>query len=88
MQCIITEKQSDQIKIQWNLVNSKSCWLEVYFELSVIWIIGYNIKKCEIAEVFYQFFFLSNISFGCIKETSQGDVSFAHGKHMFNIIDS
>ena len=31
-------------------------------------------------------FFLSNISFGCIKETSQGGVCFVHSKHMFNII--
>ena len=33
-------------------------------------------------------FFLSNISFECIKETSQGDISFAHPKHMFDIKDS
>ena len=32
--------------------------------------------------------FLSNIDIGCIKETSQGDVSFAHPKHMCYIIDS
>ena len=30
----------------------------------------------------YFHFFLSNISFGCVKETSQGDVSFMHPKHM------
>ena len=27
-------------------------------------------------------FFLSNISFGCVKGMSQGDVSFTHPKHM------
>ena len=31
-------------------------------------------------------FSLSNISFGCVKETSQGDVSLTHPKHMFDIV--
>ena len=31
---------------------------------------------------YYQFF-LSNICFVCVKETSQGDVSFMHSKHVF-----
>ena len=30
----------------------------------------------------YYFFFLSNIFFGCLKETPPGDVSFTHPKHI------
>ena len=31
---------------------------------------------------YYQKIFLSNICFVCVKEMSQGDVSFTHIKHM------
>ena len=35
----------------------------------------------------YKFVFSpSNISFGRIKETSQGDVSFKHPKHMLHVL--
>ena len=31
--------------------------------------------------IIFWVFFLLNISFGCLKETSQGDISFRHPKH-------
>ena len=46
----------------------------------------YNHQKRFFWELYtfivYQFFSLSNISFGCIKETSQRDFSFTNPKHV------
>ena len=66
-----------------NLVNSKASELEV-----LSWIIGSsNYREVYInihnpPKWLLSFFFLSNISFGLVKETSQWDVSFVHPKHM------
>ena len=66
-----------------NLVNSKSSGLEVLFLI----ISSSNYREVDIKIYIsknnhYQTFYLSNISFGRVKETSQGDVSFTHPKYM------
>ena len=66
--------------IQSNLVNSKSSGLEVLFRI----ISSSNYRAVDIKYMTpkndNQIFILSNISFGHVKETSQGDISFLHPK--------
>ena len=68
--------------LQSNLVHSKT-GLEILFrsiENSNYWEVDIiNIKRPKMIIII---FFLSNICFLCIKETSHGDVSFTHPKHM------
>ena len=42
-----------------------------------------RLKIYNLPKNYYQFYFLSNISFGCVKKMSQGDIYFIHPKHMF-----
>ena len=75
-------------QIQLNLVKSKSSRLEVLFQI----ISSLNYGEVEITyfkpkNYYYQVFSLSNLCFGCVKETSQGDVSYTSPQHMF-FIDS
>ena len=71
-----------KVSIQWNLENSKSWGLEVLFRI----INSSNYREVDIKHITQKqiifIFFLSNISFGHLKETCQGDVSFTYPKHM------
>ena len=87
--------KSRKFEVQWTrglfrIISNSNYRIDIKGLFRIISDSNYRIDiKYESAEmIIYQFVFLSNISFGCIKETSQGDVSFAHPKHMFNIIDS
>ena len=61
------------ISFQWNLVNSKSYGLEVLFPIiSSSYNRTIDIKTVTSKKNYYLFlFFLSNINFGWVKETSQ-----------------
>ena len=60
-------------------VNSKSSRLKVLFDFFFNYS---NYREIDIKE-----FNLSLICFVCVKETSQGDVSFTHSKHIFIDLD-
>ena len=43
-----------------------------------------NYREVDIKNIYNSkndYFFLSNTIFGCVKETSQGDISFMHPNH-------
>ena len=69
--------------MQLNLVDLKSLGLEILFRIISSSIYReVDIKYITPQNVYYQFFLLSNIRVACVKETSQGDISFTHAKHM------
>ena len=72
-------------RIQWNFVNSKSLDQEdLYQSISFA-----NYREVDIKiyspknDIIIIIIFLINICFGCVKETSQRDVSFTHLNHFF-----
>ena len=66
---------------------SKTCGLEVSFAIiSSSNYRGVDVKSIYPKNDYNQFVFQLNICFGCIKEMSQGAISFKHTKHIF--IDS
>ena len=61
----------------------ESCKFEVLGTRSLFRIISSsNDRKVDIKYYQWGFFSQSNVSFGCVKETSQGDVIFKHSNQL------
>ena len=64
--------------VQSNLVNSMSSELEVLFRITI----SSNYREVDIIRIYNPLNNHFNISFGRVKETPQGGVSFTHPKHI------
>ena len=71
----------------WNLINSKSLWLEMNIQVSKLSIyMEEDIKYVTPKMIIFNVFFIIKHLFLCVKQKSLRDVSFTHQTHVF--IDS